>query len=118
MSNDREQIANKANRLRYVGKLATQRTIDKNAKYGDAIRKVAAKMRVDFPDGISIDQYDDMLLWVRAQDKLSRIAAYDPVRRQEDPESPWADISGYGQLGEEKDLPEKEVGLPPGEYEL
>jgi len=118
MMRDEEKISAKARRLRYVGVEATKRTIDKNAKYGDAVRKVAAKMIIDFPDGIRPDQYEDMLLWVRTQDKLSRIASYDPVKRQEDPESSWANISGYGQLGEEKDLSEQEKGLAPGDYPL
>lgn len=115
---DEEKILKKADRLRLVGVTATKRTIDKNAKYGDAIRKVAAKLKVDYPDGVRPDQFEDMLLWVRTQDKLSRIASYTEQKRKDDPESPWADISGYGQLGEEKDLAPAEVGIPPGEYEL
>lgn len=108
----------KAKRLRLLGVKGTRQVIEKNSKYGDAIRKVAEKMRVDYPNGVNLDQYEDMLLWVRTQDKLSRIASYTPERRAADDESPWGDVRGYGLLGEEKDLPFDIDGIDPGAYEV
>jgi hypothetical protein len=115
---DQEAMEKKAQRLRLIGVRGTQHVISKNNKYGDAIRKVALKLRADYPDGIRPDQYEDLLLWVRTQDKLTRIASYTPERREADDESPWADVRGYGLLGEEKDLSPDVTGLPPGEYEV
>ena len=111
---DAELRERKANRLRLIGILGTRHVIEKNDKYGDAIRKVAAKMVADFPDGVTPDQYPDLLLWVRCQDKLTRVASYTPERREADDESPWADIRGYGMLGEEKDLSDADNGIDPG----
>ena len=115
---DQDLIARKARRLRFVGVRGTKQVIDKNNKYSDAIRKVALKMKADYPDGVQPNQYEDLLLWVRTQDKLTRIASYTPERREADDESPWSDVRGYGLLGEEKDLPEGEEGIDPGKYEV
>jgi hypothetical protein len=115
---DMKRIEAKAKRLRQIGVEGTKHVILKNNKYGDAIRKVAAKMRADYPDGVSPDQYEDMLLWVRCQDKLTRVGSYTPERREADDESPWSDIRGYGMLGEEKDLDPASEGLPPGKYDV
>jgi len=117
-SPDMQQIEDKARRLRLIGVEGTKHVIIKNNKYGDAIRKVAAKMLADYPDGIRPDQYGDLLLWVRVQDKLTRVGSYTPERREADDESSWADIRGYGMLGEEKDLDPTEKGLPPGEHNV
>jgi hypothetical protein len=116
--NDDELIKKKANRIRYVGLTGTIHTIVKNRKYGDAVRKTVEILRVLYPEGIRPDQYSDLLLLVRVQDKMVRIASYTPERRKKDDESPWADIRGYGTLGEEKDLDPNEEGIPPGEYHL
>lgn len=118
MSDDLKLRRRKADRLRLVGVRGTKQVIDKNEKYSDAIRKVHMKMLVDYPDGIRPDQYGDVLLWVRVQDKMTRVSAFTPERREADDESPWADIRGYGLLGEEKDLDPEEEGLAPGEYEV
>ena len=71
-----------------------------------------------YPEGIRPDQYSDLLLLVRVLDKLIRIATYTPERREADDESPWADVRGYGILGEEKDMDPEEEGLAPGEYKV
>jgi hypothetical protein len=118
MTEDEKAIALKANRLRFVGVQGTKQVINKNAKYSDAIRKVRDKMLADYPNGITPNQYGDVLLWVRVQDKLTRAAAMTPDRRAADDESPWADIRGYGMLGEEKDLDPDNEGFIAGEYEV
>ncbi len=113
---DDELIEKKANRLRYVGLQGTIHTIVKNKKYGDAVRKTTELLKVLYPEGIRLDQYSDLLLLVRVQDKMVRLASYTPERRGQDDESPWADIRGYGILGEEKDLDPSVEGLLPGEH--
>ena len=118
MTEDESAIVRKAERLRLVGVCGITQVIEKNAKYSDAIRKVAQKMLVDYPNGIAPDQYADVLLWVRVQDKLTRVAAITPERREADDESPWADIRGYGMLGEEKDLDPDIGGLKAGSCEV
>ena len=118
MPTDEELIARKANRLRQIGLEGTIHTIVKNEKYGDAVRKTIDILYALYPDGIQPYQYADLLLLVRVLDKLVRIASYTPERRGKDDESPWADIRGYGILGEEKDLDPSCEGLPHGEYSL
>ena len=115
---DRELIERKAKRLRLVGLEGARITIERNKKYGDAVRKTLGILEELYPDGIQPNQYSDLLLLVRVLDKLIRIASYTPDRRAADDESPWADVRGYGILGEEKDLDPKETGLEPGEYEI
>jgi len=115
---DEELIAKKADRIRKVGLEGTKHTIEKNQKYGDAVRKTIGILGTLYPEGIRPDQYPDLLLLVRVLDKVVRISSYTPERRAEDDESPWADIRGYGILGEEKDLDALEEGIPPGKYEL
>jgi len=118
MSPDELRVAAKAKRLRLIGLEGTKHVIMKNSKYGDAIRKVAAKMLADYPDGVRPDQYADLLLWVRVQDKLTRIGSYTPERREADEESPWSDVRGYGTLGQEKDLDPCIEGIEPGKYDV
>lgn len=111
---DDEKIALKADRLRKVGVEGTLHTIEKNRKYGDAVRKTTDILRALYPEGIRPDQYADLLLLVRVLDKLVRIATYTPERREVDDESPWADVRGYGILGEEKDMDGLDDGYPEG----
>jgi hypothetical protein len=118
MSDGLKKRIRKANRLRLLGVAGTKQVIEKNDKYSDAIRKVWEKMLIDYPDGVHPSQYGDMLLYVRVQDKMTRVASHTPERRAKDDESPWSDIRGYGLLGEEKDLDEGDEGLDPGKYEV
>lgn len=118
MMTDDEIIARKANRIRRVGLDGVAHTIDKNRKYGDAVRKTLGILQELYPGGIRPDQYSDLLLLVRVLDKLIRIATYTPERRDADDESPWSDVRGYGILGEEKDLDPDDEGIGPGEFTL
>lgn len=69
--------------------------IIKNEAYGDSAKKASDILRVLYPDGVTPDQYSDMLLVVRVLDKLSRVAH----RKDALGENPWQDIAGYGMLG-------------------
>lgn len=68
----------------------------KNAAYGDAFGKTAQMLRILYPDGIKLCQYDDLGLIVRMLDKLSRIT----VDAAAFGESPYADLAGYALLAE------------------
>ena len=86
--------------LHQVGVEGAAFCVAKNMAYGDAIAIVEALMRVLFPDGVPPDKFDDALLIIRVLDKITRLARGD---KKAFAESPWADIRGYGQLGEAKD---------------
>lgn len=72
-----------------IGKLVDT----KNIQYGAAFAKSGGILRILYPKGISLDQYDNMLTLVRIIDKMFRIATNDAG-----PEEPWADIAGYAIL--------------------
>jgi hypothetical protein len=67
----------------------------KQAAYGDSFGKAGQVLQILYPDGVSAEQYGDMLCVVRIIDKLFRIA------NQKDAfgESPYKDIAGYALLG-------------------
>ena len=68
---------------------------EKNRAYGDSFARAGNVLREMYPDGVTPDQYDDMLAVVRIIDKLFRIA----TDRDALGESPFRDIAGYGLLG-------------------
>lgn len=78
-----------------LGELVTS----KQRQYGDSAGRAGAIMRVLYPSGVAVHQYDDALLVVRVLDKLSRIAQRGLDGRDLGGESPWRDIAGYGLLG-------------------
>lgn len=70
---------------------------EKNQAYGDAFNKSDEFLRLLYPNGVSPNQYSDMLAIVRIFDKLMRIAtAKDALG-----ENPFKDIAGYGILKSE-----------------
>ena len=66
----------------------------KQVSYGDSFGRAGGVLKLLYPDGIKLEQYDDMLAVVRIVDKLFRVA------NQKDAfgESPGNDIAGYGLL--------------------
>jgi hypothetical protein len=74
-----------------IGKLVQE----KNLAYGDSFARSGEIMKILFPQGISLDQYIDVLAIVRIIDKLFRIAS----KKDAFGESPFRDIVGYGILG-------------------
>jgi hypothetical protein len=74
-----------------------QLVAEKNAAYGDSVRKSARIMQTLYPEGIKPDQIPAALVTVRILDKLSRIAN-DPKYGGEDPA---LDVTGYGLLLQE-----------------
>lgn len=78
-----------------VGKLVQE----KNESYGDAFLRVGEVLRVLYPEGIGLDQYDDMLAITRVLDKLFRIA----TDKDAFGETPWQDVCGYAILSVARD---------------
>ena len=68
---------------------------DKQRAYGDSFGRSGECLRQMFPEGIDINQYDDLLTIARILDKLFRLAN----KKDAFGESPWRDICGYAILG-------------------
>ena len=74
---------------RRIGAVVAQ----KNAQYGNSFARSGEFLRLLYPNGIAPEQYGDALLLVRVFDKQMRIANGHH-------EDSWADIVGYGILGQ------------------
>jgi len=68
----------------------------KQQAYGDSFGRSGNVLRVLYPDGIKLEQYDDALAIVRIVDKLFRVASHGANDLHG--ESPGRDIAGYGLL--------------------
>jgi hypothetical protein len=81
-----------------------------NAGGKDAVAKMADILKIHFPDGVKPEQYRDLCLIVRIEDKICRIASGNKKAFNE---SPYDDITGYGlrgaMLDREEDM-EKKIG--------
>lgn len=67
---------------------------EKQKSYGDSFGKSGEVMRILFPGGIPLQQYDDALTIIRIIDKLFRIANQKTAFS----ENPYEDILGYSLL--------------------
>lgn len=72
---------------------------EKQKAYGDSFGKAHRILQELFPNGISPDQYHDVLTLARIIDKLFRIATNKTALG----ESPWQDIAGYALLALARD---------------
>jgi len=70
--------------------------LEKRKAYGNSFNNAPDILKHLYPEGVSPDQYEDLLTIVRIIDKLYRIA------NQADTEDPWQDIAGYAVLSLEK----------------
>lgn len=70
--------------------------IQKRQAYGNAFNDAPKILECLYPEGISPEQYSDVLTLIRMLDKMHRIA------NQADTEDPWQDIAGYAILALEK----------------
>lgn len=80
-----------------LGTTIGQVVADKNAAYGDSVRKVARVVAILYPNGVTVNQIPAMLFTVRILDKLNRIANQPDFGG----EDPALDIAGYGLLMQE-----------------
>lgn len=83
-------------RFREMGQELGVLVAGKDAAYGEAIPKVAAMLRVLYPEGIPPEKYLEASLTIRNLDKLCRINCGE---RAGQGETPWLDIAGYGLQG-------------------
>lgn len=76
-----------------------QLVVEKQQAYGDSFGKSSEILQILYPNGVTVEQYGDMLTIVRILDKLFRVAnkkdAFD--------ESPYKDILGYSLLAVARD---------------
>lgn len=71
------------------------RLVDKKQKaYGRSFDHVGQILRILYPRGIRIEQYDDLGGMIRILDKFFRIA----TSKKAFGENPWQDVSGYALL--------------------
>jgi hypothetical protein len=70
---------------------------EKNAAYGDSVRKVARIVTILYPHGVPVEQIPAMLFIVRIIDKLNRISNQPDFGG----EDPALDIAGYALLMQE-----------------
>ena len=66
---------------------------EKQKQYGNSFNKAGEYLRLLYPDGIQLDQYDDMLGLIRDFDKSMRI-----VHGNQGNEDAWSDKLGYALL--------------------
>ena len=66
----------------------------KQTMYGDSFHKCGAVLRTLYPNGIPIEQYDNVLYIARMLDKMFRLATGNPA----DQEDPIKDMAGYSLL--------------------
>ena len=86
-----------------IGKEVGELLLEKNRAYGDSFNQAEQILRILYPEGVQLDQYQDMLTVTRVLDKLFRIA----TDRDALGESPWTDIAGYAILSCERIQREK-----------
>jgi hypothetical protein len=79
----------------------------KNAKYGDSIHVTGKMLKLLYPNGIKLKDYDNVATLVRMFDKMKRIA----TDNDEDGENPYKDIAGYGILNCEEDKSESKADI-------
>jgi hypothetical protein len=77
-----------------IGKEIGALVDEKNKAYGDSFHKSGEILKILFPDGVAISQYEDMLYIVRVVDKLFRLA----TDKDAFGENPAKDIAGYSIL--------------------
>lgn len=64
---------------------------EKQTAYGDSFRYTRKVLAILYPNGVSVEQYRDLLTITRIIDKLFRVAN----QKNAFGESPWQDIAGY-----------------------
>ena len=87
----RDQLSQFSRTARDIGNIVTE----KNAAYGDSVATSADFLKLLYPDGVTPEQYGNMLLLVRIFDKQKRIA----TDKDAFGENPYKDIAGYAILG-------------------
>ncbi len=94
-------MANEENKSNFqkIGEEVGNLVTEKNVAYGNSFYDCSKFLEILYPEGISPENYGDMLCVVRIFDKLKRIA----TKKDAFGESPYRDIAGYAILGVNKD---------------
>ncbi len=87
-----------------LGSTIGELVAEKNAAYGDSFGRSGRVLKELYPDGITPENYNDVLTIARILDKLFRIA----TQKEAFGENPYRDIAGYAILA---------VGKHEGSYE-
>lgn len=66
----------------------------KQEAYGDAFTRSGEVLKILYPNGVSVDNYQELLTVTRILDKLFRISTNNDSFN----EDPWKDILGYALL--------------------
>lgn len=66
----------------------------KQEAYGDAFTRSGEVLKILYPNGVSVDNYQELLTVTRVLDKLFRISTNNDSFN----EDPWRDILGYALL--------------------
>ncbi len=77
-----------------IGQAIGEMVDEKQRAYGRSFDKSGQILRLLYPYGVKVEQYDDLLAMVRIIDKLFRIATNKGALG----EDPWRDIAGYALL--------------------
>lgn len=72
---------------------------EKQEAYGDSFGNSGKILKILYPNGVSVEQYDDFLAITRMIDKLFRLAN----KKDAFGEDPWRDILGYALLAASKE---------------
>jgi len=95
---------------------AVQTFSEKRKQYGSTDQLASAMLKLAYPNGITPEKYNDVLVFIKITEKLIRISSSD-IEEQSKSDA-YGDIIGYGLLGLHKDklagkkTPEQQV-IPP-----
>lgn len=92
--------------LRRIARELGDLVVEKNAAYSNAFHAAGAFLRILYPNGVRLEQYDDMLAIVRVFDKLKRISGGNTFALGE---LAWRDIAKYAILSTERDEYDKNI---------
>lgn len=93
---DREPpVKNTDSTFKRIGEEIGNLVAEKQFAYGDSFSKSGKVLEILYPNGVSVNNYSDLLTITRVIDKLFRIAN----KKDAMGENPWKDIAGYAILG-------------------
>ena len=80
---------------------------EKNRAYGDSFNQSHQFLELLYPNGVSVEQYSDMLALIRMFDKMMRIAN----KKEAFDENPFKDLAGYAILKSEESANEEKADI-------
>jgi hypothetical protein len=89
---------------------AVQTFSEKRKQYGSTDQLASAMLKLAYPNGITPEKYNDVLVFIKITEKLIRISSSD-IEEQSKSDA-YGDIIGYGLLGLNKDLEANKKKIP------